>query len=433
MKTNFTLSVHNATNTLQKISLMLCLVLVGLIWSCTKEGRDDPSPVPPKPGELVVDAEFSISKNLSSEIYSITNADLQKDGKLIVTGRLTNTGKDKVYRINENGKLDTSFDIDKDMSWLIENFRDVKVLDNGSILVAGKFTVAGKERHLIRLTSEGMLDKTFNIPTFTESGLASRAHLQGLYLQNDGKVLVSGYFTSVNGKYRTGLIRLNQDATLDETFTFGPINAYSSVSYVQVLADGKMFVTGSFTTTAGSIRRYISKAAADGSPDPGFIFREILEGSPVAAPSINTIAIQPDGKILIGGVFYSINNTQIRDGKYAYEGFARLLADGRPDLSFEKGSEVDHNRGILTNISSLSNGKILTGRVTALPGYAGAKDSYLTIMDRNGKFERNLKLGFLSGDVFEILKVSDKKYIVIGFFGRLYEEQTTPVMVLEHR
>lgn len=431
MKTNFTTYSRLAKKRLQLFLVMLTLALLTPIWSCKKTDQEEPGPAPEEPGEMITDAEFSIRKNLSNELFSINSADLQKDGKLIVTGRLTNTSQSKVYRIDENGRLDKSFDIDKDVSWLVENFRDVKVLDNGRILVAGKFTVGGKERHLIRLNGDGSFDKTFDMPSFSESGLTSRAYLNSLYLQNDGKILVAGYFTSVNGKYKTGLVRLNQDASLDETFTFGPINSYSSVTHVQLMTGGQMFITGSFTTTAGSIRRYISKVTTNGSPDPGFIFREVLEGSPITAPSINTIAIQPDGKILIGGVFYSINNTEIRDGRYAYGGFARLLADGTPDLSFEKNNSSDHNWGTFNNIVSLPGGKILTGHETPLAGYAGLKDSYLNIMDRNGKFERSLKLGFLSGDVFEILKVSDKKYIVTGFFGKQYEEKTTPILILE--
>ena len=158
---------------------------------------------------------------------------------------------------------------------------------------------------------------------------------------------------------------------------------------------------------------------------------EVLDGSHITAPSINSVAIQSVVKILIGGLFHSINNTEIRDGRYEYSGFARLNSDGSPDLSFATNSALDNKWGIPNHIISLPGGKILTGHETLLPGYAGAKDSYLNIMDHNGKFERSLKLGFLSGDVFEIIRVSDKKYIIIGFFGKQYEEKTTPILVLE--
>lgn len=64
-----------------------------------------------------------------------------------------------------------------------------------------------------------------------------------------------------------------------------------------------------------------SSARADGDLDPGFAPRIVKAGT------VKTIAVQPDGKILIGGIFALVNGEQRR-------GLARLNADGSLDTSF---------------------------------------------------------------------------------------------------
>ena len=69
-----------------------------------------------------------------------------------------------------------------------------------------------------------------------------------LAVQDDGKILVGGEFTTLGGQARNYIGRLNADGTLDSGFKPGANGAVYSLA---VQADGKILVGGSFTTLAG--------------------------------------------------------------------------------------------------------------------------------------------------------------------------------------
>jgi uncharacterized delta-60 repeat protein len=85
------------------------------------------------------------------------------------------------------------------------------------VLLGGSFTtIAGVSRNRIaRLNSDGSLDTTF------ESSSGPNLQVNTLALQSDGKVLVGGQFTSINGVSRNRIARLNSDGSLDTGFDPG--------------------------------------------------------------------------------------------------------------------------------------------------------------------------------------------------------------------
>src|SRR6185503_21201482 len=99
---------------------------------------------------------------------------------------------------------------------------------------------------------------------------------------------------------------------------------------VLVQPDGKILLAGSFTTINGVGRAQIARLNEDGTVDPGF-------SSYLDAASYNQVtclALQPDGKLLMGGFLSFVNGTR--------PGIARLNEDGSVDstfnLNFEFGS-----------------------------------------------------------------------------------------------
>src|SRR5207245_4005487 len=130
----------------------------------------------------------------------------------------------------------------------------------------------------------------------------------------DGKVLVGGSFTKVNGQARTNLVRLNADGTLDTAFNPRP---NSPVYALAIQPDGKILVGGSFTALAGQSRNSLGRLNANGTFDSSF---STGTGGGYAA-SVNALAIQADNKILVGGAFDSL-------GGQARTNLARLLSDG---------------------------------------------------------------------------------------------------------
>ena len=78
---------------------------------------------------------------------------------------------------------------------------------------------------------------------------------------------------------------------------FNP-NANDTVSSVALQADGKIVIGGYFTSIGGVARNYIARLNADGTVDADF--------NPGTDYYVNSIALQANGKILIGGGFSSV-------------------------------------------------------------------------------------------------------------------------------
>jgi uncharacterized delta-60 repeat protein len=122
-------------------------------------------------------------------------------------------------------------------------------------------------------------------------------------LQPDGKILIGGNFTTVapNGGprvTRNHVARLNPDGTLDSAFD---PNANYSVYAIALQANGKILVGGAFSSIGGQIRPYVARLdPATGLADS---FSPNLSGGGLGDPWPYAIAVQADGKILVGGDF----------------------------------------------------------------------------------------------------------------------------------
>jgi len=130
-------------------------------------------------------------------------------------------------------------------------------------------------------------------------------NVKALAVQPDGKIIVGGTFSTLGGggtgtTTRQRIGRLNPDGTLDANFNPG---ANDVVDALAVQAGGKVIVGGFFTTLGGggsgtSTRNHIGRVNPDGTLDTSF--------NPGANAEVTTVALQPDGKILVGGSFTTL-------------------------------------------------------------------------------------------------------------------------------
>lgn len=165
--------------------------------------------------------------------------------------------------------------------------------------------------------------------------------VRALLVQPDGKILVGGDFTTLGGKRRSHLGRLNADGSLDASFN--PV-VNDDVLALALQADGKILVGGRFTRIDGVVRYYIARLNADGSLDTAF-----KPGSQGSYWRVEAIAVQADGKIVVGGRFEYM-------GGAARDYIARINADGSLDTAFDPGSG-----GIVHALAMHTDNKILVG------------------------------------------------------------------------
>ena len=151
---------------------------------------------------------------------------------------------------------------------------------------------------LARMNSNGTVDGNFSPPTFV------RGSPNIVTLQPDGKILVAGRFRMFGGQVRDGFARLNSNGTLDAAFV-SPITApagnSNNIASISLQPDGKILVGGNFainwapSTTSTHLIRLNTNGALDTTLNPNI---NNFSNTPVDA-----IAVQSNGKILIGGSF----------------------------------------------------------------------------------------------------------------------------------
>src|SRR5439155_5149973 len=115
--------------------------------------------------------------------------------------------------------------------------------------------------YLTRLNADGSLDGGF--------GSGADGFVETLALQSDGRIVMGGSFTSVGGKSRNHIARLNADGSLDPGFNPGS-GANDTVHALGIAPDGKIIIGGSFTTMDGQARNHFTRLNADGTVDATF-------------------------------------------------------------------------------------------------------------------------------------------------------------------
>ena len=176
----------------------------------------------------------------------------------------------------------------------------------------------------------GLLDQSFAFPQFDSNVITSSFLLeeQSALLQKDGRIIIHGSFEQIGGVSRKGLARLNVDGSLDTSFNAGSVPTYQ-IFAMALQPDGKVVLGGSFATFNGEPAVRLVRLNPDGSRDAslnvgsGPTFRSIGDYAPVFA-----LSLQPDGRIIIGGDFGFVNGI-------AANGVARLMTNGEPDRSFD--------------------------------------------------------------------------------------------------
>ena len=270
----------------------------------------------------------------------VKNAAIQPDGKIIISGGFTDyngTARNKIARLNTDGTIDATFNPGGGADNIILS---TIIQSDGKIIIGGWFTDYDGTpiNRIARLNADGTLDGTFTL------GTGASASVTSIALQSDGKIIIGGSFVSYNGTARNKIARLNTDGTIDATFNPGT-GANGNVNTIAIQNDGEIIIAGDFTTYNGSTRNRIARLNVNGTID--------VTLNPGAGANNNVLStiIQGDGKIIIGGSFTDYDGV-------ARNRMARLNVDGTADGTFDPGTGV--NSGVNT-ITIQSDGKLIIG------------------------------------------------------------------------
>lgn len=224
------------------------------------------------------------------------------------------------------------------------------ILPNGDPIFYGYWWKSdGQEiRSLIMQTGtfgDYTTDSGFDPDILSAGDPESMPLIQTVLRQNDGKLLVAGFFTSVAGQPRTSLVRLNANASRDDSFSYA--GAVGTPGAMTLQPDGRILVA------SGSVSRLL----ANGSIDPSFV-------SAATDGIVRSMVLRADGKVIIGGYFENITAS---NGVFARNGVAMLTSTGAVDTAFDPNVEASSYLGVtvptprVTALAIQADGKVVIG------------------------------------------------------------------------
>ncbi len=304
------------------------------------------------------DPGFNAGMTISHNVMSIA---FQSDGRIIVGGAFenwTSMSRRGLLRLEATGAFDTTYNIGTGVKGG-GGVRTIALQPDGKILIGGTFKGynGGEANTLARLSANGELDGSFS------AGTGTNGTIYKVVVQPDGKILVAGSFTGTNGTTTGALFRLNVNGSLDGSFVRDTLQT-GYIRTVVLQPDGKILIGGGFSTCHGAARMDVARLNPDGSLDATFD-PGTGTGPNIGEVQIQAMVLQPDGKIVIGGHFPTYNGTPCGH-------IARLNANGSLDATFNPGTGVAHQVGVTPYVRDLAlqpDGKIvLVGLFTSFNG-----------------------------------------------------------------
>ncbi len=310
---------------------------------------------------------FVISHTLSDRIghrpYTLA---LATNGKILVTG-IGHRYPGRIYRYNEfniirylpDGKLDFDFGLGGyqnrliGLSWHIFN---TSILNDGNMVIAAYTdTIWGRDFSVVKVDPGGTI-KSITL-------LGNLDYINTIAVQPDNKILVAGKRNVSGSGTDFSITRLNADGSLDLSFGIGGklITSFNgnddAITSLFIQPDGKIIAAGYSRNPVSDKSDFaIIRYNANGSLDAGFDQdgKQLVDFYGGMA-SVNSITLEPDGKIILGGTSGNITGTvkNHHDFKLSAFAIARLQDNGFVDKSFGKNGRVLTNTGPGPDILSM--------------------------------------------------------------------------------
>ena len=347
---------------------------------------------------------------------------VQPDGKILAGGRRGSTAG-VIYRLNNtNGSVDPAFSSGARATCLDSTIPTINALSfqtNGNVVLGGAFTYI--DSTLRSRLAELNASGSLDL-TFSPSAGNS---ILATAIQPDGKIIIGGNFTNFKGSGKNYLARMNPDGSLDSAFNSQGTGPQARVGAVALGPDGTILIGGDFTSVNGIACLYVARLLSDGTVDTNF---DVSLSGPDG--TVSAIAVQSNRKVIIGGAFGHVAGV-------SRGAIARLNDNGTLDTAFAPSSGCD---SYVWAVAVQGDGRILAGgRFNNVNGEARSKIArFNSDGTLDSAFDPTAGAGSGASDEIRAIQLQpDGKIVVAGKFttfssqsrygvARLYGDPVAP-------
>ena len=335
---------------------------------------------------------------ISDSLIDLQQIALQADGKIIVAG-LWDVGDYPWYaaiRLNADGTRDYSFGSFSSSGDIHATIVKLKQEADGNILMAVQLRDAGSS-----VPYHGILKRLDTSGANINSG--GYFKINDLQLQPDGKIILTGFSNEDWYFYKRLVVRLNTNFEVDPTFVFNDEKIYPDetrcfINTAGLQSDGKIFIGGRFYEVNDFVANNVARLYTDGTYDNTFNSHKGCDGTVFAS------AVQSNQRILIGGIFSQYNMESAN-------GIARLKRTGQFDPSFNAGAGAN---GRINTIAIQNNGKILIGG--KFNSFNGNSCYNVARLNADGSFDVSFVAPQTDGEVRKIKIDAEERIVFAGDF-----------------
>ena len=354
----------------------------------------------------------TFNPGMNGDVLALT---LQPNGQILAGGSFTYVNgvpENSIARLNADGSLDRAGFLNG-LAGANGAVQALVCQTDGRVLIGGAFTSANgiTRNHIARLMTDGSLDTSFNPGPAADAPVYALAET---FINGVRSLYVGGSFSTVGGSGNSSpnLARLNNAGGFDSSFAVGsgpnaPVYAIAVYPTNSPFA-GKLLVGGSFTNVNGFTLGCIARMNGDGSVDTNF---DLNLG---ANNTVRAIAIQNDGRILLGGDFTNVNGVNLNH-------VARLNSDGTLDAAFAANVGAGANDTVQAIAVQADNRIVLAGQFTQADGVTRSR---ITRLLPTGAVDPTINFGDgANGSVDAVIVQPADQMLVIGGGFTQYNDQ----------
>jgi uncharacterized delta-60 repeat protein len=338
--------------------------------------------------------QFNTNLGFDNIVY---NSQISTENKIIAVGSFLSYNDikaNRIVRLYENGEYDSTF---KSSNIIDGGIKFVRSYQDGKLLISGNFTsINGLSLNGIgRLSKDGELDTTFR------PFLGNTFFVNDIEVSNTGQFYISYYNSDLN---RNIIGKYNYNGSIDSSFFYGS-GVNGVVSCITIDNLNRLILAGNFTTYNNQTYNRLVRIEPNGYIDTSFRLIDSNLNFGGASGPITVVSLQSDGKLLVYGDFNAFSGV-------SSSGFVRVNNDGSLDNAFNFGSGADNE---ILDIVSLSNGYIMIGgNFTQINGQIRRRIARLTSIGTldtmfrfNADFNSTINTLFVNTDQTKLVVAGD--------------------------